>query len=207
MELLVVVAIIALGLTIAGPRVQDAQIQQAQSELMRAILLLSKHARGEALAYGRAHAVYFEPGTEGGRFTVFRGVGPNCNGNDWLAIMNQGDCSQPSGTTCLMQLAANDYGLFGANFQVSRLSSYDANATPPDGAVNDQAFVYCYSAMGDMMYSLDGANFTNNSTNVGFEGGIILRITQSFVQGTTISIRGVHRRILLRMGGDIGQLT
>ncbi len=203
MELLVVVAIIALGLTIAGPRVQDAQIQQAQSELMRAIILTSKHARGEALAYGRAHAVYFQPGAEGGRFTVFRGVGPNCAGNDWIAIMNQGDCSQPTGTTCLMQLAADDFARFGASFQVSAISSYDANATPPDGAPRLKDVVYCYNAMGDMMVSENGRLFTSDSTAVGYEGGIILRITQS----VNAAVRGVHRRILLRMGGDVGQLT
>ena len=95
MEALAVVAIIGLSAAIAAPAVSNAMANRRANEAQHALVRLGARARSEAMAYGRAHVLVYQP-DENGRVELWRGRANLCNANAWATIM-AGDCaSSPS---------------------------------------------------------------------------------------------------------------
>lgn len=99
-ELLTVVAIIAVSASLVGPAVgramQGSRIRSAAVDAAR----LMRRARAESVSSGRAHLIRYlavAPASTAGRFELWRGFTSACRFNDWTDIVGVGttyrDCA------------------------------------------------------------------------------------------------------------------
>lgn len=91
-ELMTVVAIIAISAAIAAPTLSAAMAQRRANEAVFSVVRVGAEARAQAMSYGRAHLLIFQEASGGasgnlGRVEVWRGTVNRCSANNWAAIV------------------------------------------------------------------------------------------------------------------------
>jgi len=192
-EMLIVVAIIGISAALAAPAVHSAMVERRTGEAGHDLVRLSRQARSEAIAYGRAHLVrYTAASTSGsrGRFELWRGISTGCNTNDWPTIMAFGACDEAD-TMCVDFL-----DLSGSLFAIG--SSY----VTVSAASGMTAFDMCYEPSGVMRYRRGTTGrFTDLNQPAGLgsaTGGFVFNV-QRYDSGTA---EGVTRRVVLPLSGN-----
>ena len=188
MELLVVVTIIGVTAALAGPAIHGAIAERRSSDAARTFVLLSRRARAEAAAYGRAHVLRWVGGGDPG-FQVFRGMASSCNatGNPWDAtIINAGNCRSATPRFCIDSMQASDF-----ESAVGGATTVNITSTEGLGLVD-----ICYEPNGRALWRNAAGNaFTSiNTVNGGFRFSF-----QRREDGVPI---GMTRNVVLPLGSD-----
>jgi len=92
MEMMVVVALIAVTAALAAPALMNSVANRRANEAQHAVVRIGAHGRSSAVAYGRAHVLTYvqnSTGTGGdyGTLELWRGVSDRCAENDWGTII------------------------------------------------------------------------------------------------------------------------
>lgn len=182
-ELMVVLAVIAVVAGLAAPAISQALNQRRTNQAALDLVRLVRNARSSAAAYGRAHLVRYTSGGLG-RVDVFRGINNRCNTNDWATLM-AGGCDGNS--YCIDYLDPTDGRYQAGSFDILMQS------TNFGGGVD-----VCYEPTGVTQWRTAAANpFVDlNSAQVG--GGFRFTFTPR-IDGTQ---EGVVRQVVLPLGGD-----
>jgi len=206
LEMLIVVAIIAITAALAAPAIHQATMERKNHEAATDLLLLARKARTESIAYGRAHLLrYRSTGGTGGRalFEVYRGISNNCNAQptpgQWADIVGFGPCNSPSGNTfCIDWL---DMGSDTFSSITTGSTSFQVTEGPGAGPGRAQLDV-CYEPNGIMKGSNTlGGPFSELNTlpsGASISGGVVFRFQR--LDGGTPA--GVARRVALPLSGD-----
>jgi len=186
---MIIVVIIAVSAALAMPAMHGAIAERKNSEASYDLVRLMRHARSEALAYGRAHLVRFVP-TSHGSFTVYRGISSNCNLNDWDPIIAAGACGTAS-SMCIDQVAMVEGDDDGSG--IYELGGTRIQATEAGGS----ALVdLCYQPTGLLLHRTDvTARFSDLNT---ITGGYVFAF-QRLDSGSPV---GVVRRVVAPISGD-----
>lgn len=97
MEMLTVIAIIAITVGLAAPAMMNAGANRRANEAQHAVVRIGARARSEAIAYGRAHVLSFRTTSSGrggtfGTLELWRGRVDRCASNNWGALL-VGSCN------------------------------------------------------------------------------------------------------------------
>jgi prepilin-type N-terminal cleavage/methylation domain-containing protein len=193
MELMVVIAVIAITAALAGPSVHQALAERRHMEAGADLVLLARRARAEAAAQGRAYMIRFEDTV--GSFTLYKGTVSACNANDWDGtgagndIIAASDCTNPDPGHCIDVMAATD-------------SAYTLGATTITitESTGRSDIDMCWEPSGAMWWRDGGSvgsggRFTDrNTVNGGF-----LFLFQRDESGTPT---GVDRRVVVPLSGQ-----
>lgn len=185
MELMIVIAVIAISAALAMPAIGAAMGEQRGANAAYDLVRIGRRARAEAAAYGRAYQLSFTQVTGGGVGSVImlRGTSPRCNANDWDAIRDLGACH--SNPLCVDQL---NMTRFQTTEQEIRMRS------PGLGAW----IQLCFEPNGVMSYRRASLRrFVSRNTNL-IRGGARFCF-QRFSDGDRV---GVGRWVLFPLGGD-----
>lgn len=147
MEMLVVVAIIAITAAIAAPAIGSQMAERRVNEAAYGLVRQGARARSEAMAYGRAHLLRYSQSSFGvgganGSVQLWRGRLSGCSTNDWPSIIN-GPCE--SDRDCVDDLNMGNYSF----------SSQHTEMRVPGATSVD----LCFQPDGDMLASIDGGAF------------------------------------------------
>ncbi len=187
-EMLIVVAIIAVTAALAAPAMHSAAWERKNNQAALDLVRVGRRARSSAIAYGRAHVVRFDDASGNARFRVFRGISSACNSavNDWNGtIVPAGECGA-SASFCV------DWLDLGDSAWVSGSSAIVASRDDGGGTFLD----ICYEPRGKVLYRQStGDRFTSTNT---VNGGFVFRFDRE-EDGT---VTGVSRRVVLPLGGD-----
>jgi type II secretory pathway pseudopilin PulG len=188
-ELMIIVAIIAITASLAMPAMHSAMAERKNSEAAYDLVRLMRHARAEALAYGRAHLVRFSP-VKNGSFTVYRGISSNCNSNNWAPLIAAGICGDPA-SMCIDRISMIEGPDDGNG--TYELGSTRVRASESTGLL---ALDLCYQPTGLLYHRRTPVGrFTDqNSVN----GGYVF----NFQRVDDGRATGVMRRVVVPMSGD-----
>lgn len=147
-EMLAVVALIAIASAFAAPALMNAMANRRATEATHAVVRIGARARSEAVAYGRAHVLTFRTASSGaggnyGTLELWRGRTDRCTANDWPTIIS-GSCS--GNLDCIDSL---DMGAYAYPTNRVRLAL--------DGAA---AGSICFQPNGDNYYAPAGGLWT-----------------------------------------------
>ncbi|HJK97652.1 MAG TPA: prepilin-type N-terminal cleavage/methylation domain-containing protein, partial [Polyangiaceae bacterium LLY-WYZ-14_1] len=150
LEMVIVVAIIAVAATLAVPAVQSGTANRKVNEAALDVVRMARRARSESVAYGRAHLLVFDAANDG-TLTLWRGVNGQCNGNDWVQVQATGACGT-AGSMCLEQVAMSDTQYRRGTHQV-RMQWSPVSQAPAQ---------LCYAPSGALFYRFaPAAQFTD----------------------------------------------
>ena len=154
--MMIAVMIISISVGLAAPGIMRAMAQRRAVEATQRLVRLGARARAAAMAFGRAHALHFDPASvdpDGtmGRVDLWRGTLSRCGLNAWTTLVAPGCDSSSAATrdTCIGSLNMSEYDYGDSSSQV-RL------ALPGS---TDDAYV-CFQPNGDVLYSEDGTIWT-----------------------------------------------
>lgn len=192
-ELMAVVAIISIGAGIAMPAIQRATQQQRANRVVLDIVRMTRRARSEAMAYGRAYLLRHNDQSYGngawGRYRLYRGMNNGCRTNDWATITTV-DCGAAN-SYCVDEITMND-------------PKYRSTTTTVDTLpVFASGFDVCYQPNGTTMMRVGtGTNFapglpTALRSSMGTYGGIPVRVRST----ENATLTGAARYLLIPPGG------
>jgi prepilin-type N-terminal cleavage/methylation domain-containing protein len=95
-ELMIVVAIIAITAALAGPAIARAMHISRTDRANHDLIRLIRFARSQSIAFGRTYLVHFA-NTGDGRFELWEGTTSACRHENWTTIMAAGGCSSAGG--------------------------------------------------------------------------------------------------------------
>ena len=196
-ELVVVVGIVAVVVGIALPAMGGARAESKKVEIIHDLIRVARQGRAASAAYGRAHMfrynsnLYVRGGVE-----LYRGINGNCNTNDWATITT-GGCN--NNLNCIAHLDPRE--LENSNSQYTILLNFDPDPDSDpdtDNPTSDGAADICFEPSGITRWrSSPTAQFL--SQNPAGNGGGFEFSVQRTANGR---ITGVHRRMMIPLGGD-----
>jgi len=225
MEMMIVLAVIAIAVTLAAPAISNATRERRAGESTLDLVRLARRARSEAMAYGRAYLMRYTeasaPSYDVGRVQLYRGRSSGCNSNDWdsladgilrdaIACPALGAAEASSFCVDQVNLENSDYSRQGAIVQMRLL--------PPTGA-GFRAVDLCYEPTGVMRHrssndagtpptgwfrEANGFDYNNDGdtsdTNEDIGGGFLFEFRR--MEGDPPAEVGVMRRVVIPLGGD-----
>jgi prepilin-type N-terminal cleavage/methylation domain-containing protein len=185
-EALMVVAIIGILAAATGPAMYQALAERRAAEASIDLVRVTRRARSEAAAYGRAHLMRWQSSSDGGSFEVFRGISSSCIANDWATIIAAGACDATP-TMCVdrLDLASSRYDTGTVDVRANEVAS---SATFID---------LCFEPTGRTLHRTTATGtFTDSNT---INGGYVFRFQRYDSAG---NVEGVARRVVIPLGGD-----
>lgn len=184
MEMLIVVAIIAITAALAAPAMHASIMERKNNEAALDLVRLARRGRAEALSYGRAFVLRFD-GTAPGSFRLYRGISSDCNApvNDWATLTT--DVCDHEGGACVDRVDMSDsQWILGS----SSIQSAERGAAD---------FIdICFEPRGTVEHRTSGAaRFSSINT---IEGGYLF----DFARYSSGSEVGVTRTVIVPLGSD-----
>lgn len=207
MELMTVIFVIAISATLAGPAFRSSTVERVNGQATLDLVRLMRSARSEAVAYGRAHMVRFDP-TDGGIFRAYRGFTSSCpnqitelSADGWVNVISDyPDCGEDN-SMCIDYLVLNseDYLVSGSSITVSLVDKMG-------GADEASQFVdICFEPRGAMYWrrgtttALAAAQpFVRTDNAATLKGGFLFEFTRK--DGTVET--GVKRYVAVPLGAN-----
>lgn len=165
LELMVVVAFIAIATALAAPAMMSSIANRRATEATHAVVRIGARARSEAIAYGRAHVLTFTDSSSGaggnyGTLELWRGRTDRCSSNDWPTLIS-GTCS--TNDDCIDSL---DMGTYAHPTNRVKL---ELDGSPSGGSL-------CFQPNGDMYYANPGGLWTSNPPAGGGTDAVQFRV-------------------------------
>ena len=179
-EALAVVVIIGISAALAAPGMMEAMANRRASEATHSLVRIGARARAEALAFGRAPVLVYQPRSTRGTFgsvQLYRGRGDQCWSNNW-ALSLSGGC--PGNPDCIDSLDMAAYAF----------PTHRVRLRVPGTAATS----LCFEPDGDMFVMRRGVWTT--TPPAGTEG---VRFTVERLRGR--SRTGVTRQVVFPFGG------
>lgn len=189
-ELMVVVAIISVTAALAAPSIGAAFADRRSSEAALDLVRVTRRARTEANAYGRAYMMRITPDTPG-RISVFRGTNPRCNSIPWDLVVAAGDsCAENRYCVDEVHMGRYSSGLFeGASGGVI----VNVSAEGFGGIVE-----MCFEPSGRSRWRNGTAGRFLDTNTGGLQGGVLV----NFARTRDGAPDGVTRRVVIPLGAD-----
>lgn len=123
MEMLIVVAIIAITSALAAPAVHGAIMERKNNEAGLELVRLARRGRAEALAYGRAYVLSFD-GSGDGVYRLYRGISSDCNAlaNNWAVLMADTACDGSGACVDRLDMASSEWTLGSSEIRSAEAS-------------------------------------------------------------------------------------
>jgi prepilin-type N-terminal cleavage/methylation domain-containing protein len=148
LEMMIVVAIIAIAAALAAPSITRAMAISRADRANHDMARLVRFARSQSMALGRAYLVHMS--TSGnGRAELWQGVTNACRLDDWAGIMTTGgsSCSAPGEPlgNCIDYVDSVSYSLSIYQVQFASCSPVNAGDVCPAAAID-----LCFQPNGEM---------------------------------------------------------
>ncbi len=208
MELMIVVLIIAISATAAGPAFHSASVERKNQTAGLDLVRLVGNARSESSAYGRAVLMRFTSENHGS-FKLYRGLTSSCTDQvtpitaGWTSIIAGGECDDPV-TNCIdyLDLEGDNYAIPGTELSAMSVT------TKADSTEVFQHIDICVNPQGRMMWrgaasvaALNTAVFTDQNS-AAINGGFLFKFSREDDGVAT----GVPRYVALPLGSDARML-